>query len=163
MRKSGPKVGSGFCRYIALEQKSDAGGGIRCAVSSAGVRFRAWAPPHSLHAHLGIHHPLCFDVLDRWSQRSLGACTYHVWHPEGRAFSSPPLTRFEAAARRSQRFTRGDQSPYPVDWTAAEAHREGPHTLDLRRHDIDRAMPQGPTEEAPKEPRLEDKLVIAWS
>src|SRR5262249_36418988 len=24
----------------------------------AGIRFRAWAPPHSLHPHVGIHHPL---------------------------------------------------------------------------------------------------------
>ncbi len=31
-----------------------------------GVRFRAWAPPHSLHAHLGIHHPVHIDVLDTW-------------------------------------------------------------------------------------------------
>ncbi|HVH97545.1 MAG TPA: transglutaminase family protein [Enhygromyxa sp.] len=135
----------------------------RAGLWVAGVRFRAWAPPHSLHAHLGIHHPLHFDILDRWSQRSLGACTYHVWHPEGRAFASPPLTRFEAAARRSQRFTRGDQSPYPVDWMQVEAHRDGPHTLDLRRHAIDRPMPEPPTHEAPKEPRIEGKLVVAWS
>jgi uncharacterized protein (DUF2126 family) len=129
----------------------------------AGVRFRAWAPPHSLHAHLGIHHPLHFDVLDRWSQRSLGACTYHVWHPEGRAFASPPLTRFEAAARRSQRFTRGDQSPYPIDGSQAEAHGDGPYTIDLRRYELDRPMPKPPTDEAPKEPRIESELVVAWS
>jgi uncharacterized protein (DUF2126 family)/transglutaminase-like putative cysteine protease len=129
----------------------------------AGVRFRAWAPPHSLHAHLGIHHPLHFDVLDRWSQRSLGACTYHVWHPEGRAFASPPLTRFEAAARRSQRFTRGDQSPYPIDWAQTEAHCDGATTVDLRRHELDRPMPKPPAHEAPKEPRIEGESVVAWS
>ena len=65
----------------------------------AGVRFRAWAPPHSLHAHIGIHHPLQFDVHDTWGKRSLGALAYHVWHPEGRGYDAPPLTRFEAAAR----------------------------------------------------------------
>ena len=128
----------------------------------AGVRFRAWAPPHSLHAHLGVHHPLHIDVLDRWSQRSLGACTYHVWHPEGRAFASPPLTRFEAAARRSQRFTRGGQSPFPLTATEVEVHRDGPFTVDLRRLGIDRPMPRPPVEDAPPEPRFEAQTVVAW-
>ena len=98
-----------------------------------GVRFRAWAPPHCLHPHIGIQHPLRVDVLDRWAKRSLGACTYHVWHPEGRAFVTAPLTRFEAAARRHQRFTRGDQSPYPVTGTPAHTNDEAPYTTDLRR------------------------------
>ncbi|MCA9681808.1 MAG: transglutaminase family protein, partial [Myxococcales bacterium] len=128
----------------------------------AGVRFRAWAPPHSLHAHLGIHHPLHIDVLDRWSGRSLGACTYHVWHPEGRAFASPPLTRFEAAARRSQRFTRGQQSPYPVDWSEAEPSREGGYCIDLRRAAGDRPMPEPSEVEAPPEPRIEGEPIIGW-
>jgi uncharacterized protein (DUF2126 family) len=106
-----------------------------------GVRFRAWAPPHSLHAHLGIHHPLHFDVLDRWTGRSVGACQYHVWHPEGRAFHAPPLTRFEAAARRSQRFTVGSHTPFPVSSAPATPHGEQPWTLDLRRYAMDRPMP----------------------
>jgi uncharacterized protein (DUF2126 family) len=127
-----------------------------------GVRFRAWAPPHSLHAHLGVHHPLHIDVLDRWSQRSLGACTYHVWHPEGRGYASAPLTRFEAAARRSQRFTRGQQSPFPIDWSPAQAHREGPFTVDLRRYDLDVPMPKPLNEDDPPEPRFEAHQVIGW-
>ncbi|HEY8142566.1 MAG TPA: transglutaminase family protein [Kofleriaceae bacterium] len=106
-----------------------------------GVRFRAWAPAHSLHAHIGIHHPLRFDVLDRWARRSLGACAYHVWHPEGRAFLSPPLTRFEASARRAQRFTLEGPSPWPVSVTPASPHPDAPCTLDLRRFPGDRPMP----------------------
>ena len=52
----------------------------------AGVRFRAWAPPHSLQPHLGIHHPLRIDVVDTWAQAlARRAARYHVWHPEGRA------------------------------------------------------------------------------
>jgi uncharacterized protein (DUF2126 family)/transglutaminase-like putative cysteine protease len=137
----------------------------------AGVRFRAWAPPHSLHAHLGIHHPLHFDVVDRWARRSLGACTYHVWHPEGRAFESPPLTRFEAAARRSQRFTRGNQSVYPIRWeqlgaspwlTAGALREHGPYTVDLRRLDLDRPMPEPPDEEAPLVPVDQPHVVVGW-
>jgi uncharacterized protein (DUF2126 family)/transglutaminase-like putative cysteine protease len=107
-----------------------------------GVRFRAWAPPHSLHPHLGIHHPLQLEVIDTWGRRSLGACEYHVWHPEGRAFDAPPLTRFEAAARRSQRFRIGSPSLRPVTVQPAPAHPDAPYTLDLRRFPIDHPMPE---------------------
>ncbi|WP_437756496.1 DUF2126 domain-containing protein [Sorangium sp. So ce1389] len=114
-----------------------------------GVRFRAWAPPHSLHAHLGIHHPIHLDILDTWGKRSIGACAYHVWHPEGRAFDAPPLTRFEAAARRAQRFTLEGQTPWPVTGKPASAHEDAPYTLDLRRYAVDRPppKPQKPEEE----------------
>jgi uncharacterized protein (DUF2126 family) len=107
-----------------------------------GVRFRAWAPPHSLHAHLGIHHPVRLEVLDTWGQRSLGACAYHVWHPEGRGYDAPPLTRFEASARRAQRFTVEAVTPWPVRPLGAAAHHDAPHTLDLRRYAVDRPPPE---------------------
>lgn len=99
----------------------------------AGVRFKAWAPPHSLHAHLPVDHPLRFDVVDTWSRRSLGACAYHVWHPEGQAFTAPPLTRFEAEARRGRRFTHTAPLPSPVTVPAASSTSEFPATFDLRR------------------------------
>ncbi len=108
----------------------------------AGVRFRAWCPPHSLQPHLGVHHPVRFDVVDTWASRSLGAGAYHVWHPEGRGFRSPPLTRFEASARRSQRFTHDGPTPYPVRPRETRPHPDQPYTLDLRRLDLDRALPR---------------------
>jgi uncharacterized protein (DUF2126 family) len=113
-----------------------------------GVRFRAWAPPHSLHAHIGIHHPIRIDVVDTWAKRSLGGCAYHVWHPEGRAFDAAPLTRFEAAARRAQRFTIDGPTPWPVVPSPAPAHADAPWTLDLRRFPIDRPMPRARKEAA---------------
>ncbi len=113
-----------------------------------GVRFRAWAPPHSLHAHIGIHHPIRIDVLDLWGRRSLGACAYHVWHPEGRAYDTPPLTRFEAAARQAQRFTLEGPLPWPVVPRPASPHPDMPYTLDLRRFPIDRPPPAPDPEKA---------------
>ncbi len=115
--------------------------------SVGGVRFRAWAPPHSLHAHIGIHHPIRIDVVDAWGRRSLGACAYHVWHPEGRAYDTPPLTRFEAAARQAQRFTAESPSPWPVEPRPASPHPDMPFTLDLRRFPIDRPPPAPEPEE----------------
>ncbi len=107
-----------------------------------GVRFRAWAPAHALHPHLGIHHPLTFEVLDTWGRRSLGACRYHVWHPEGRGYQKPPLTRFEASARRAQRFTVEGATTWPVSPVRVPRHGETPYSLDLRRHAGDRPMPE---------------------
>ncbi len=106
-----------------------------------GVRFRAWAPPHSLHAHIGIHHPVRIDVLDTWARRSIGACAYHVWHPEGQGYDTPPLTRFEAAARRAQRFTIESPLPWPVSPRPTSPHPDMPCTLDLRRYPGDHPPP----------------------
>jgi uncharacterized protein (DUF2126 family) len=107
-----------------------------------GVRFRAWCPPHALHPHLGIHHPLRIDVVDTWAKRGVVGGAYHVWHPEGRAFDAPPLTRVEAAARRAQRFTIEGPAPWPLRARHADPHPEQPYTLDLRRHDSGRPMPR---------------------
>ena len=71
-----------------------------------GVRFRAWCPPHSLHPHLGIHHPLRIDVVDTWAQ-ALASAAARITSgiPRAARYDAPPLTRVEAAARRAQRFT----------------------------------------------------------
>ncbi|MCA9580351.1 MAG: transglutaminase family protein [Myxococcales bacterium] len=98
----------------------------------AGVRFRAWQPPHCLQPAIPIHHPLRFDVIDTWGERSLGACAYHVWHPEGRAFDEPPLTAVEAAARSAQRFTTEGHMPWPAQVKPTVEHPSHPFTLDLR-------------------------------
>jgi uncharacterized protein (DUF2126 family) len=107
----------------------------------AGVRFRAWQPAHCFQPHIGIHHPLHFDLIDSWAHRSLGSCTYHVWHPEGRAYEAAPLTRFEAAARRHQRFTTDGHMPYPARVRSVVPDPAHPFSLDLRRFALDRPMP----------------------
>ena len=118
----------------------------------AGVRFRAWSPPYSLQAHLGVHHPIHIDVLDTWGKRSLGACAYHVFHPEGRAYDTPPLTRFEATARRAQRFTQEGPLSWPVEAVRVAPHPDAPHTLDLRRFPMDRPLPSPPEDDTPEAP-----------
>jgi uncharacterized protein (DUF2126 family) len=121
-----------------------------------GVRFRAWAPAHALHPHLGIHHPLTLELVDHWARRSLGACRYHVWHPEGRSFLAPPLTRFEASARRAQRFTVEGATPWPAEPRRVTTHPDMPYTLDLRRHPGDRPMPESEDEPAPQGGRQDE-------
>ena len=107
-------------------------------VSVGAVRYKAWAPPSGLHPTIGIQSPLAFDVVDRWAQRSLGGCRYHVVHQGGLAYDRPPVNPVEADSRRVNRFETLGHTPGRIDVDALDRMRtseggEYPRTLDLRR------------------------------
>ncbi|WP_019530478.1 DUF2126 domain-containing protein [Dasania marina] len=122
----------------------------------AGVRFRAWQPPSALHPTIPVHSPLIIDLIDTWSGRAVGGCTYHVSHPGGRHFATFPVNSLEAEGRRLSRFWDIGHTPgnfgaqfsgqVSAGYFVAEGSMLGPmalpqvivepeypHTLDLRR------------------------------
>lgn len=98
----------------------------------AGVRYRAWQPPSCLQPMIGVHAPLTFDLIDTWSQRSLGGCVYHVTHQGGLSHEHFPINALEAESRRIARFLPFGHTPGRMEVAPDPRNPVFPFTLDLR-------------------------------
>ena len=98
----------------------------------AGVRFRAWSPWSALHPSIRVQAPLVFDLVDTWSGRAIGGCTYHVVHPGGRNETGAPVNANAAEARRFARFWPHGHTPGPMTVRKEPLNPSFPTTLDLR-------------------------------
>jgi uncharacterized protein (DUF2126 family) len=109
-------------------------------VQVGGVRFRAWQPPSALHPTITVDGPLRFEFVDTVTAVSRGGCTYHVSHPGGRAYDTPPVNAVEAESRRGRRFDATGFTPGKVDMSVIREKQArqstdvgAPGILDLRR------------------------------
>jgi uncharacterized protein (DUF2126 family)/transglutaminase-like putative cysteine protease len=109
-------------------------------VQVGGVRFRAWQPPSALHPSITVDSPLRFELVDLATGTSRGGCTYHVSHPGGRSYDTPPVNAVEAESRRGRRFEAAGFTAGRVDLSdirekqARQSTDVGaPGILDLRR------------------------------
>jgi uncharacterized protein (DUF2126 family)/transglutaminase-like putative cysteine protease len=99
----------------------------------ASVRYRAWQPPSALHPNLGVDTPLVFDIFDLWTGKAVAGCTYHVFHPGGRAYDTFPVNSFEAEGRRVSRF-------YNENHTQGVLTPKGEISTEIRRYILEREM-----------------------
>lgn len=114
-------------RRVPLHPTDDEG------VFAAGVRYRAWQPTACLHPTIPVHTPLVFDIVDTWTKRAVGGCTYHVGHPGGRNYETFPVNENEAQGRRTARFLPMGYSPGELRTIPPEEKNPCfPFTLDLR-------------------------------
>ena len=98
----------------------------------AGVRYRARRLSEELHPTIPVHAPLVFDIIDRWKERSIGRCIYHVGPPDGRMYPGRPLNAKEAEDRRMERFQKCGQVLGTMAAPEEEPNLIFPMTLDLR-------------------------------
>jgi uncharacterized protein (DUF2126 family)/transglutaminase-like putative cysteine protease len=113
-------------RSMPLQLTHEAG------VAVAGVRYRARKLAATLHPTVPVHAPLVFNLIDRWSNRSIGQCTYHVAAPDGRTYTARPVNGAEAEGRRQERFQVAGTAFIPMAAPAEESNPVFPCTLDLR-------------------------------
>ncbi len=99
----------------------------------AGVRYRAWQPPSSLHPTIPVDAPLVIDLVDTWNNRAVAGCRYHVGHPGGKNSEIFPVNTYEAESRRLSRFETIGYSTEPYEIIPELKHSiDFPGTLDLR-------------------------------
>jgi uncharacterized protein (DUF2126 family) len=97
-----------------------------------GVRFRTRQHPTISHPAFQPPESLLFEIVDTWSQRSIGGCTYYLTPPNGMTYQTPPINPREAESRRIERFIQQGHTVGQIQLPTVRLNPEYPLTLDLR-------------------------------
>ncbi|MDY6806622.1 MAG: transglutaminase family protein [Cyanobacteriota bacterium] len=97
------------------------------------VRYRARNYGDFEHPALEVHSPLLLEIVDSWTERSLGGCRYYVESPNGGASVRFPVNQREAESRMLERFVPMGHTPGKIELPPLRLSGEFPLTLDLRR------------------------------
>ncbi len=98
-----------------------------------GIRYRARRYGSFEHPSLEVHSPLLLEIVDTWTERSLGGCRYYVSHPNGIVYDRFPVNSREAESRMLDRFVPMGHTPGKIELSPLRLSGDCPLTLDLRR------------------------------
>ncbi len=122
----------------------------------AGVRYKVFQPPATLHPTVAPTTALVFDLIDTWTGRAIGGCTYHPAPPRtwavgataapstadrsGRQPAAPPPPVTLAATAVAGRFTDAGSGLGTMQSPEPREDRRFPYLLDLTKVALDRPL-----------------------
>ncbi|GAA4454949.1 transglutaminase family protein [Novipirellula rosea] len=122
----------------------------------AGVRYKVTQPPSTLHPTIAPVTALVFDLIDTWTSKSIGGCTYYpaapqTWTDEagatpekvelaGREPTVPPLPAAPAPIRVSGRFEGTGSGDNAIGTPTQRLDRRFPYLLDLTKVAVENGM-----------------------
>ncbi|WP_372717663.1 transglutaminase family protein, partial [Novipirellula sp.] len=122
----------------------------------AGVRYKVTQPPSTLHPTIGPVNKLVFELIDTWTGKSIGGCTYYPAAPQtwtagpmgtptpvqlpGTEPTVPPVPEARSPVRVSGRFEGTGSGEGDFSMPTYRLDRRFPYLLDLTKVAVENGM-----------------------